>query len=226
MSTWNGQSLVQWVEANRPASSEAVISLLLSLERSSQILDYHYKLARDAFSDYEGEDGYYQDMFAAMASFDPDFELKVLTQEANIIASIHTVRNYADIFAQIVNLLAMADPMDVHRCDFGKVASSIPDSTLKQSMLSLNCSNEFRHIAAFSNISKHRRLLKVTRKATFSKESGGELGLEVEGFSFKFKDESVTFPQCWGHHLLEEAYTVYRRILGLGAELNSQLIHQ
>ena len=222
--TWKLKELEQWIEANRPDDKQAA-DLPRSLSRSSLIVQYHTNLAREAFDNFKKDDDDHYQMFVAMMSFEPEFGMAALVHEANIIATIHTVRNYADIFAQLVNSLAMATPLTEKDCTFGRVASGIPESALKQGMLDLNSSYWFRYLAAFSNISKHRRLLHS--KPTVSFEDGVS-GLRVEPFSFTFsKNESETnFPQCWGHHLLEEAFNVYRRILELGVELNSQLIRK
>jgi hypothetical protein len=133
------------------------------------------------------------------------------------------VRNYADIFAQLANTLAMPTPLSERDSTFGKVATSLPESALKQGMLGLNSSHWFRYLAAFSNISKHRRLVQSKASVSFEENVSG---LRVEEFSYQFsqKEDVVVFPRCWGHDLLEETYTVYRRILELGQTLNHHVI--
>ncbi|ERH51201.1 hypothetical protein O203_23930 [Ectopseudomonas chengduensis] len=220
--TWKLTSLEKWIEANRPNDKHAA-ELPKSLSRSSFILDYHLVQARDAFAEFQpaGGDGF--EMFAAMASFAPKFARAALIHEANVIAAIHTVRNYADIFAQLANTLAMPKPLEIRDCDFGKVADKLPVSDLKTKMQELNSSHWFRYLAAFSNTAKHRRLLQSQPTTTFTDNVSG---LRVEEFSYQFRkhEPETTFPCCWGHDLLEEAYTVYRRILQLGQTLNDHVI--
>lgn len=225
--TWKLTLLEEWIETARPDDKQTA-ELPKSLSRSAFILHYHVKLARDAFADFEQPDGSSHKIVAAMASFDPDFSRAALAHEANIIATIHTVRNYADIFAQLVNTLVMPVPIAEHNCSFGRVASDLPESDLKQRMLELNSSYWFRYLAAFSNISKHRRLLQSNPTVVFDNDDDKDAtGVRVAEFSFQFsqKEDVVIFPRCWGHDLLEEAYTVYRRILELGQELNAHVIH-
>ncbi|WP_137188399.1 hypothetical protein [Pseudomonas asiatica] len=220
--TWKLKELEQWIKANLPNEKQAA-TLPNSLGRSSLIIKYHVNSARDAFARFKDSDDSHSQMLAAMLTSKSDFGIAALAYEANIIAAIHTVRNYADIFAQLVNSLVMATPLAEKDCTFGKVANGIPESVLKQGMLDLNSSYWFRYLAAFSNISKHRRML--YSKPTVSFEDGAS-GIRVEPFSYAFtaKESATDFPQHWGHELLEETYNVYVRIIGLGQELNSQVV--
>lgn len=224
--TWQLKVLEDWIEVNRPDDKQTA-ALPYSLSRSAIILQYHIKLARNALAEFGQSDGNGDKMFAAFASFDPDFSRAALAHEANIIATIHTVRNYADIFAQIVNTLVVPNPLTERDCSFSTVINALPESALKDGMLELNDSHWFRYLGAFSNISKHRRLLQSNPTATFDADNNIEVtGLRVEEFTYQFskKEEAVIFPRCWGHDLLEESYTVYRRILELGQELNRHVI--
>jgi hypothetical protein len=220
--TWKLKELEQWIEANRPDAKQAA-DLPRSLSRSAFIIKYHANLARDAFAEFKRTDDNHDKMFVAMMSFKPDFGMAALAHEANIIAIIHTVRNYADIFAQLVNTLLMTTTIPEKDCTFGKVANGLPESALKQGMLDLNSSYWFRYLAAFSNISKHRRLLQSKPSVSFEENVSG---LRVEQFSYTFssKESETDFPRCWGHDLLEETYSIYCRILELGQELNAQVI--
>jgi hypothetical protein len=220
--TWKLKQLQEWIETNRPDDDQTA-DLPKSLSRSAFIVKYHARLARDAFAEFKQPEGGHDKMFVAMMSFEPDFSMAALAHEANIIATIHTVRNYADIFAQLANTLAMPTPLPERDSTFGRVASGLPESALKEGMLELNSSYWFRYLAAFSNISKHRRLLQSKASVSFEENVSG---LRVEEFSYQFsqKEDVVVFPQYWGHDLLEETYTVYRRILELGQTLNHHVI--
>lgn len=210
--TWKLKQLREWIETTRPEDSQTA-DLPKSLSRSAFIVKYHARLARDAFAEFKQPDDNNDKMFVAMMSFDPDFSRAALVHEANVIAAIHTVRNYGDIFAQLVNTLLVPVPILEKDCNFGKVANKLPESALKQRMLELNSSHWFRYLAAFSNISKHRRLLQSKPSVSFEE---GVSGLRVEKFSYTFssKEAETEFPRCWGHDLLEETYTVYRRFWG------------
>ncbi|MBX6237442.1 hypothetical protein [Pseudomonas aeruginosa] len=219
--TWKLKELEQWIETNRPEDKQTV-ALPRSLGRSSFIIKYHANLAKEAFAEFNKESDNHRSMMVAMLSLKPAFAMAALAHEANIIATIHTVRNYADIFAQLVNSLTMAKPLKEKDCTFGRVASGIAESALKQGMLDLNSSYSFRYLAAFSNISKHRRLIQSKPSVNFEENASG---LKVEAFSYAFseKEPDTAFSQRWGHDLLEETLNVYRRILELGQHLNAQL---
>ena len=220
--TWKLEQLQEWIKTTRPKDTQTA-NLPKALSRSAFIVHYHVHLARDAFAEFKEPDGSTDKMFVALMSFEPDFSRAALAQEANIIATIHTVRNYADIFAQLANTLAMPKPLPERDSTFGKVADKLPESALKQGMLELNSSHWFRYLAAFSNISKHRRLLESKPSVSFEE---GVSGLRVEKFSYIFssKEPEMVFPPCWGHDLLEETYNVYRRILELGQTLNEHVL--
>ncbi|WP_159813712.1 hypothetical protein [Pseudomonas sp. 18058] len=220
--TWRLKQLQEWIKTNRPDDDQTA-DLPKSLSRSAFIVKYHARLARDAFAEFKQPDGSHDKMFVAMMSFEPKFSMAALAHEANIIATIHTVRNYADIFSQLVNSLVMKAPMLEKDCTFGKVAKDIPESALKQGMLDLNSSYWFRYLAAFSNISKHRRLIQSKPSVNFEENMSG-LKVEVFSFQLSYKEPETDFSQCWGHDLLEETYNVYRQILMLGQKLNNQII--
>lgn len=219
---WKLKELEQWIEANNPGDVRTA-ALPRSLSRSAFIIKYHANLARDAFDQFKEEGDDHYKMFVSMMSFKPEFGMAALAHEANIIALVHTVRNYADIFAQLVNSLVLNEPILEKDCTFGKVAKDMPESALKQGMLDLNSSYWFRYLAAFSNISKHRRLIQSKPSVNFEDNVSG---LKVEAFSYKlsYKEPETDFPQCWGHNLRNEAYNVYCRIIELGQELNDHLI--
>ncbi|GLO08279.1 TPA: hypothetical protein QEM76_001938 [Pseudomonas putida] len=222
--TWKLTELSQWIEAHLPAEKETLESLK-SLSRARYILNYHLVLARDAFAEYNQSDDARLEMYSAIAGFDSGFSRAALIHEANIIAAIHTVRNYADILAQVVNSLVLPEPLSEFRASLYNVSTKLEDSCLKERMTELNESYWFRYLVAFSNISKHRRLLESNPTVTFDKDNNIEsAGLRVQKFSYEFGSEEVTFEPCWGHHLVEEIYNVYRSILELGQELNSHIM--
>lgn len=222
--TWKLKELQEWIETNRPDDTQTA-NLPKSLSRSAFIVHYHVHLARDAFAEFKEPDGSTDKMFIAMMTFEPDFSRAALVQEANVIAAIHTVRNYADIFAQLVNTLLIPVPVPEKESSFGRIAKDLPESAFKQCMQELNSSHWFRYLAAFSNISKHRRLLESKPSVSFDEGLGG---LRVQEFSYTFspKEAETLFPRCWGHDVLDETYTVYRRILELGQKLNEHVLSQ
>ncbi|MDH0141143.1 hypothetical protein [Aquipseudomonas alcaligenes] len=221
--TWRLTLLEDWVKANRPEDKHAA-ELIKSLSRSAFILDYHLILARDAFAELEGPDGNGLKLFAAMANFEPSFSRAALAHEANTLAAVHTIRNYADIFAQLANALVMPKPLQIHDCDFFKVADNLPPSILKEKMQALKDSYWFRYLAAFSNISKHRHLIQSKPTAVLKENV---IGLRIKEFPYKFnkRENETTFKQCWAHDLLEEIHNVYRSILELGQELNRHVMN-
>lgn len=224
MSTrWSLNALQKWIEANHPPES-AALELVKSMSRSSGILAYHVIQVRDAFKPFTSDDGDKQKIFAAMMGFDEEFSRAALANEANLIACIHTVRNYADIFAQLVNVLALPTPLDAWECSFEEVTKKLPQSPLKQQLSAVTTSHWFKYLAAFSNMSKHRQLVRYAPTISFLED---RTGARVQAFEFRpagKKAVAVQYPSYWGEEVLEGAYSVFRELLACGQELNRQVI--
>jgi hypothetical protein len=140
----------------------------------------------------------------------------MLVVRANVIASIHTVRNAYDHLAQLCNALLVSPSIPVDECTLHKVRKRLLPSTLKRELDTLSSSPWFLYLAAYSNTSKHRALVQQSIHLSYT---DGVAGLRAEAF---------THDQRYGPYmvgdLLEGILFVKNQILVCGRALNSQVL--
>jgi hypothetical protein len=218
---WELTTLQNWVETNRPENTLA-LNLIKSLSRAAFVAKYHRYTAQDAFESYQKSEGDHREMVAAMLSFDKDFGWAALAYEANLIAYVHSVRNYADLLSQLVNVLAVAAPKEVRNCTLHQTIKDLSQSKLRTSLTDLRASHWFQYLAAYSNTAKHRQLITTNPSVSFVEDVSG---LKVEAFGYKYQDfPEQSYPAYWAHEVLEGAYEVYIKLLKCGQELNQHVI--
>lgn len=220
-SKWELTTLQSWVETNQPENALA-ITLIKSLSRAALVAKYHRFTALDALENYREPEGDHRKMFTAILSFDKDFGWAALAYEANLIAFVHSVRNYADLLAQLVNTLAVATPKEVRDCTLHQTIKDLSESDLRTLLTNLRSSHWFQYLTAYSNTAKHRQLIKTNPSVSFVEDASG---LKVEAFRYKFKDfPELSYPAYWGHEVLDGAYEVYKSLLKCGQALNRHVL--
>lgn len=218
---WELTTLQDWVETHRPENTLAV-NLIKSLSRAALVAKYHRYTAQDAFESYRKSEGDCHEMVAAMLSFDKDFGWAALVYEANLIAFVHSVRNYADLLAQLVNVLAVAVPKEVRNCTLHQTIRDLSESKLRTSLTDLKAFHWFQYLGAYSNTAKHRQLIKTNPSVSFVEDVSG---LKVDAFVYKNQDfPEQSYPAYWAHEVLAGAYEVYVKLLECGQELNRHVI--
>jgi hypothetical protein len=218
---WELTTLQKWVETNHPENTLA-LNLIKSLSRAAYVAKYHRYTAQNALESYRKSEGDHSDMIAAMLSFDEDFGWAALVYEANLIAFVHSVRNYADLLSQLVNALAVAAPKEVRNCTLHQTINDLSKSKLRTSLSELRAFHWFQYLAAYSNTAKHRQLITTNPSVSFVEDVSG---LKVEAFSYKYLDFPEQFyPAYWGHEVLDGAHEVYITLLECGQELNHHVI--
>lgn len=218
---WELTTLQDWVQTNHPENTIAV-NLIKSLSRAALVAQYHRYTAWNAFESYRKSEGDHREMIAAILSFDKDFGWAALVYEANLIAFVHSVRNYADLLSQLVNVLAVAAPKEVRNCTIHQTITDLSESKLRTLLKDLRASHWFQYLAAYSNTAKHRQLITSNPSVSFVEDVSG---LKVEAFDYKHQNfPEQSYPEYWGHEVLEGAYEVYIKLLECGQELNQHVI--
>ena len=112
--------------------------LISSVSRSIDIFRYHLFLARDAVkgilneADPTGQENF---LFVLGASDNQDeFEQAKVVSEANVIGCMHAARSMVEIFAQLVNELALAQKLAVEKCSVYKVRDGLPRRGRKRNL--------------------------------------------------------------------------------------------
>lgn len=197
------------------------LAVLESIERYISIFRYHFTSARDAMIgliDTEDPSGIKNISFIfGQNERQKDYAHARIASEAHILGSIHSVRAVWDVFAFLVNDLAVPNKIDERRCDLFRVWQSLPDSPLKNDIGHLLESHWFKYISAFINTSKHRYLVPHAFAVCFESEN---TGIRVEGFEYQGK----SFSAYWAQDLLKGVLAVENRISHCGQVLNWQLI--
>ncbi|KPN91602.1 hypothetical protein [Pseudomonas nunensis] len=164
---WKLAELKQHIRTTKPEKNW-LLSTVDSVSHSLYIYQYHKSLARKAFDAYHAEhdpDGIKMFAAAMMAGTDEEleeYEEAKLASEANLIAAINITRNTFDILAQLVNVLALPQPLSIERCEIAKVRDALQACKLKTELERVPQLPWYRYLAAFSNTIKHRQLITHT----------------------------------------------------------------
>jgi hypothetical protein len=218
---WNLEELRSHVRAAQP-DPDQVLELINSISRSVQIFRYHMATARDALkgivneTEPQGPENFM--LILGASEKQGEFAYAKIVSEANIIGCLYTVRSLWDVFAQLVNALALVEPLAVNSCDISSVVTVMPASPLKARLEGLLKSHWYTYVAAFINTTKHRRL--VQHMMTVSMEED-RAGIRIGGFTYGTK----SFKTYWGHEVLEGAIEVKNTIIECGRLLNASYVN-
>ncbi|KJZ44857.1 hypothetical protein [Pseudomonas fluorescens] len=217
---WDLAKLKEHIRTIQP-SKEWLLSTVDSVSHSLLIYQYHKSLARDAFAAYHVEhdpEGIKMFVGAMMLGTEDEFEDAKLASEANLIAAINITRNTFDIFAQIVNALALPNPLGIEHCTISKVRDGLPKGVLKMEITRITKLPWFRYLSGFSNTIKHRQLVSHKPSQKHKKETGEYLGGGAEVAAFEHQGRK--FKGYWVQEVLEGTVEMHNEIVGLGIALN------
>jgi hypothetical protein len=223
--TWDLAALKDHVRTITP-NKDWLLSTVDSVSHSLHIYQYHKSLARDAFAAYHVEhdpDGIKMFAGAMMMGTDDEFEDAKLASEANLIAAINITRNTFDIFAQIVNALALPHPLGIEHCTISKVRDGLPKGALKMEIKRVTQLPWFRYLSGFSNTIKHRQLVSHEPSQKHKEHTGEYLGGGAEVAAFEHQGRK--FKGYWVQEVLEGTVEMHNEIVSLGIALNEWCLH-
>ncbi|MDH4554789.1 hypothetical protein E8F11_06295 [Pseudomonas sp. BN417] len=216
ISAWNLKELRDRIRENRPVDGESLVEITNSLGRSREIFEYHKKLARDAFEAFNTENDP-TGMLLAEHVFGVTEKNDLLTEanlasEANLIACISVTRNAFDSFGQLLNGLVVPEPCTgnfyIH-----DVLKKLPAGELKDQLKIATSSAWYEYMQAFTNIVKHRQLIKHNSSLSFVEDRRGG---KVNGFKYKGKD----YTDYWVRDVLQGTVEVQNSLVTCGRALN------
>ncbi|WP_440092831.1 hypothetical protein ACTACL_01440 [Pseudomonas syringae] len=222
---WDLLALKEYIRTLNP-NKDWLLSTVDSVSHSLLIYQYHKSLARDAFAAYQVEhdpDGIKMFAGAMMMGTDDEFEDAKLASEANLIAAINITRNTFDIFAQLVNALALPHPMNIEQCTISKVRDCLPGGALKAEIIRVTRLPWFRYLSGFSNTIKHRQLVSHEPSSKHHESTGEYLGGGAEIAAFEYQGRK--FKGYWVHEVLEGTVQIHNEIVMLGIALNEWCLH-
>lgn len=203
------------------SNQQWLLSTLDSVSQSMLIYQYHKNLARNAFAAYQVEqdpDGLKMFVGAMMMGIDDQFEDAKLASEANLIAAINIIRNTFDIYAQLLNALALPSPLCVEHCTISKVRDRLPEGTLKVEVTRVTRLPWFRYMSGFSNTIKHRQLVSHEPSSKHQPGTNEYLGGGAEVAAFEHQKRK--FKSYWVQEVLEGTVEMHNEIVTLGIALN------
>src|SRR5688572_30550156 len=149
---WNLEQLRAYIKTV-PRRQEAALDAVNSIDRYDTIFTYHMVTARNAMAglidEAPGSELTNVKYVFGIAEKQADFNLAKVVSQAHILGCVHTVRAMCDVFAQVVNALAINSPFTVADCSLIRVTNRLPICTLKKDMDSLVASHWFKYVAAF-----------------------------------------------------------------------------
>lgn len=222
---WDLLVLKEHIRTLKP-NKDWLLSTVDSVSHSLLIYQYHKSLARDAFAAYQVEhdpDGIKMFAGAMMMGTDNEFENARLASEANLIAAINITRNTFDIFAQLLNALALLYPLSIQHCTISKVRDGLPEGTLKAEITRVTRLPWFRYLAGFSNTIKHRQLVSHEPSSKHHESTGEYLGGGAEVASFEHQGRK--FKSYWVQEVLDGTVEIHNEIVVLGISLNEWCLH-
>lgn len=222
---WDLAVLKEYICTLNP-NKDWILSTVDSVSHSLLIYQYHKSLARDAFAAYQVEhdpDGIKMFTGAMMMGTDDEFANAKLASEANLIAAINMMRNTFDIFAQLVNALALPQPLRIEHCTISKVRDGLPEGALKAEITRVTRLPWFRYLSGFSNTIKHRQLVSHEPSSKHHECTGEYLGGGAQVAAFEHQGRK--FRSYWAQEVLEGTVEIHNEIVTLGIALNECCLH-
>jgi hypothetical protein len=222
---WDLSVLREYIRTLNP-NKDWILSTVDSVSHSLLIYQYHKSIARDAFAAYKVEhdpDGLKMFTGVMMMGTDDAFEDAKLASEANLIAAINITRNTLDIFAQLVNALALPSPLKVGHCNVSKVRDGLPEGNLKAEITRVTRLHWFRYLSGFTNTIKHRQLISHEPSSKHHEKTGEYLGGGAQVAAFEHQGRK--FKSYWVQEVLEGTVEIHNEIVMLGITLNEHCLH-
>ena len=226
---WNLPALKEHIRTSEP-DRKWLLSTVDSVYQSLCIYEYHKSQAQEAFAAYHAKhdpDGIKMFSAAMMAGTDEELEAFAtakIASEANLIAAINITRNTFDIFAQIVNAVALPCPLLIEDCTISRVRNGLPGGRLRTEITRVTKLHWFQYLAGFSNTIKHRQLISHKPSQKYEKGTAEYLGGGAEVAAFEHNGRK--FKSYWVHEVLEGTVEMHNEIITLGITLNAQCLKQ
>lgn len=224
---WDLPALKDHIRTSEP-DKKWLLSTVDSVYQSLCIYQYHKNAARKAFAAYHADhdpDGIKMFAAAMMAGSDEELEefaAAKIASEANLIAAISITRNTFDIFAQIVNAIALPNPIPIEDCTISKVRDTLPEGPLRKEITRATKLHWFRYLAGFSNTIKHRQLISHKTSQKYEEGTGEYLGGGAEVAAFKHHRKE--FKSYWVKEVLQGTVEMHNEIVILGITLNEHCL--
>ncbi|WP_061018008.1 hypothetical protein [Vibrio splendidus] len=195
---------------------EIYIDYLESVSRTIDIYEFHKSEAYERLAKFDTTDPEAAlNLVFCDREINTELEYQVLESQAHLQAAMGIARSMYDIFAQLANILLIAEPQPVHACYIHNIADALPDSPLKTNLRHVLASYQYRYVSGFVNTIKHRNLVKPKREFSLQESKAG---IVIEYFAYGGEH----FNQEWAIQALQHSLTVKNQLIDLGRMLNQE----
>ncbi|MDN3474936.1 hypothetical protein [Pseudoalteromonas sp. APC 3355] len=145
----------------------------------------------------------------------PEFHSAKAKREVSIVSAAMMVHSLPETLAQILVICFQLPANNIHRITFKSVHDSMRQSKIKEMLLNLITSDEYRYINAFVNTSKHISLVKPMYSFAFD-------GTTVHSISFdEFSFQGTNFKSIRDEVLIDYIQKLRTACVEIGAEINT-----
>lgn len=230
--TWNMKALVDFVEKDQGTVEGSIAAeTLVSLMWKLNIVRYHSDKSKEAISDLKEIDpteivGLIFEQ-ASGSEKGRDFFKMQFSSEANLIACAQSLHSMADILGQVIYLAlnldrALPKPINQRRRYLGVINMEMKKADIATNLTAkvekFLCSNEFRFVSDYVNVTKHRSLVPAAYSVSFTERSLHGLKMSA----FKYEDRE--YEARWSNELLDrDVKVILEMIIEIGEEINNFL---
>ncbi|OCH42029.1 hypothetical protein [Aliivibrio fischeri] len=192
------------------------IDYLESISRMIEIFEYHKTEAYRIISKLDTvEPKAAIELILSNSLQNEELEYQVLVFQAHLQGALQCARSMYDIFAQLLNVLLIIELKPIYQCSIHNVCQEIPDSKLKNELMTVLNGQEYKYVNGFINTIKHRNLIKLNRTLDFEEFRAS---IRVKKFSY----QKIDFEQAWGVDVLNHGLHIKNKLIGLGVLLNQE----
>jgi hypothetical protein len=196
------------------------IAIVHSLGRYVDIFRYHLYSARDAMKGviYENDPHGIRNMQFVFGDGErqEDFDRAKVASEAHTLATIHSTRAMWDVFAFLVNAVALNSRLGERECSIFTVRNALSASNLRTALDDLTANEWFLYVNAFVNTAKHRSLVPQSFRVSFEDDPAG---LHIESFEY----DGHRYRSFGVREVLSGAVVVKNRVVECGKALNAHV---
>ncbi|TCP55504.1 hypothetical protein EV586_103156 [Tumebacillus sp. BK434] len=155
---------------------------LSSLELKNRRTRFYGRLAKDVWKDY------YLSKNGKIKFSEESFGEAIFAYESHVESSLYSLYSMADIMAQIINSVALSEKFPEDAVTLSKVSRRINHENKVHQVIDaiqqMKNSDEFRFVAGFVNVLKHRKMVEAYVKLQFDKRDENIFGISFRGFEY------------------------------------------
>jgi hypothetical protein len=173
MAAWNTAALRSYLRESKGGSES--FELIWSIEHASRLFEFYKCEALRALElgwQPADESANIENVIRVFEYGDEDQEA-ALQVEAHVMGCVNTVRSAFDFLATLINCHVLPVPVVKKRLYVDDVWRRVPPGLVRDALTTVSSSEAYAYIVAYSNTSKHRRIVKFGRWVDFQNNRAG-----------------------------------------------------